>query len=617
MHTSQPSPSRGRLPQPAAHGYRPGVSQPGNSLGFSWICPPELLHDPEQALHHLDAWLTGPLAIPLLPEPSWKATQQQGCSETIRSAAWRILQLASELLRLINLPVFDPGRLEEISAEPATTDRWQIRACVPLIEKHPPQVFLETYRRSAGLISELIVTELNGIQIARIHDLIDAEHIARCAPAIASAKSTIPLLQSAHQREIPFRHLGKGIYQLGWGCRTRRFMGGANDLDSAIGSRLSQDKRLTVQLLHSAGLPVPIQRQVADPEQAVKAAELLGWPVVVKPANRDRGEGVTLHIHTPEKVRDAWRKARELSPVVLLEKQVDGVCHRLHVIAGQVISISRRLPKAVCGDGRQTVSSLIANANREQQSRPPWRRLKPFPSDELAITCLERDGLTLDSVPAKGEWALLRPFSSIEWGGVVENCTQTAHPENVATAVQATRLCNLTNAGVDMISIDISEPWSRNGAVINEVNFAPQTQPADGFEFMLDCIHEHYFPEAGHIPVHVYLGGQRALQAARQCQKQLAAQGVACSLAAFDRSLNPAGQPQSTTAQGLFSRCLALLCDPATEALAVAVQTGEWLQTGLPFDRTDQLVDCGDSLLDYGQLPQAVVRARLRALLRF
>jgi cyanophycin synthetase len=358
-----------------------------------------------------------------------------------------------------------------------------------------------------------------------------------------------------------------------------------------------------------------MQRQTTTHEQALEAAQQLSWPVVVKPANRDRGEGVTLHIRTPDALRDAWHKARELSSIVLVEKQVDGVCHRLHVMAGQVISISRRLPKAVCGDGRQTVRSLIASANFEQQNLPPWRRLKPFPSDALAITCLERDGLNLDSVPAQEQWALLRPFSSIEWGGVVENCTETAHPENIAAAIQAARLCNLTNAGVDMISMNIREPWSCNGAVINEVNYAPQSRGAAGFEFMLDRIHEHYFPNAGRIPLYVYLGGPRALQAARQCQKLLGAKGVACSLAAFDRSLDPLGQPQSTAAQGLFARCLALLLDPATEALAIAVQTGEWLQTGLPFDRPAQRVDCGDPLMDCGPLPQAVVRARLRALL--
>ena len=615
MRAFQPPASREQSSRPAQHGYRTGVSQPSGPLNFSWVCPQHLQRKPAEALEHLDAWLTGPLAISLLTEPHWTKGEQQGSPQEIRRGAWRILQLACELLRLINIPVFHPGTLEQITIDPAAPGRWLIRARVPLLEQHSLQIFLTTYKRSAELAGKLIDTELNDAQIARIHKFINDEHIARFAPTISAAKSTIPLLQAAHERGIPFRHLGAGIYQLGWGCRSRRIQGGANDLDAAIGSRLCQDKRLTVNLLHAAGLPIPVQLQATDPAQALEAAKQLGWPVVVKPANRDRGEGVTLHIYSQEGLHEAWRNARNFSPIVLVEKQVNGVCHRLHVMADQVISVSKRLPKAVLGDGRHTMRALIENANNEQQRCPPWQRLKPFPSDDLAIACLKRDGLTLDSVPAEGQWALLRPFSSIEWGGVVENCTQTVHPENVAAAVRAARICRLTNAGIDIISSDISEPWWSNGAVINEVNYAPQTKPAPGFEFMLDRIHEHYFPEAGRIPVHVYLGGNRALHAAHQCQKQLAVKGIGCSLVAFDRSLNPLGQIIHTTAKGLFARCLALLCDPSTEALAVAVQTDEWLQTGLPFDRPDQWVDCGDLLLNSGKLPQAVVRARLKALL--
>jgi cyanophycin synthetase len=261
------------------------------------------------------------------------------------------------------------------------------------------------------------------------------------------------------------------------------------------------------------------------------------------------------------------------------------------------------------------VRELIAIANREQADLPPWQRLKLFPSDALAVACLEADGLNLDAVPAPGQWACLRPFNAIEWGGVVENCIEMVHPQNVEAALLAARVCGLSNAGIDMISLDISEPWDRNGAVINEVNYAPQTRPAPGFEFMLDALLDHYFPAAGRIPVRVFLGGAKALQAARSDQQLLVEQGAACLLVAADQTLDPSGQPLLTAARGLFERCLAVLSDPRSDALVVAVQTGEWLSTGLPFDRPDSVIDCGDPLLSSAGQPPAVVRARLKALL--
>ena len=615
MTSTQPSGTSGSPSDLTPQGYRSGISQPAASLSWSWPCPPRLLLEPKEAIRHLDAWLIGPLAIALLPEPPWLTGDRTESPKLIRQAVWRILQLASELLRLIQIPVFDPGIVQAISPDPQADQRWRIRALVPVHEHQPRAIYIRTYGRAAELVGRLLETEIAPADIEQIHSWIEVEHIQRLSSSIAAARSTLPMLRRALEAGIPFRHLGCGVYQLGWGYRARRIMGGANDLDSAIGSRLCQDKRLAAALLRTAGLPIPIHRQAASPEEALAVAEALGWPVVVKPADRDRGEGVSVNITTATELHNAWQKARKHSATILVERHVAGTCHRLHVMSGQVISVSKRLPKAVRGDGRHPVRDLIAIANQKQAALPPWQRLKPFPSDLQAVACLERDSLDLDAVPAPGEWACLRPFSSIESGGELENCTDTVHPVNVEAALLAARVCGLSNAGIDMISLDIREPWHRNGAVINEINFAPQTNPAPEFEFMLNRLLAHHFPDKGRIPVTVYLGGRKAFQSAQKHQRHLGAQGVGCSLVAFDRTLDPAGEPVTTAAVGLFGRCLALLCDPRIEALAVAVQTGEFLSTGLPFDRPDQVIDCGDDLLNTAGLPQTVVRARLSALL--
>ncbi len=615
MTSAQPSGQYGSLSDLTPQGYRPGISQAATSLCLSWQCPPRLLRDPREAILHLDAWLSGPLAIVLPPEPQWLTGDQSGSPKPIRQGVWRLLQLASELLRLIQIPVFDPGIVQTITADPQANHRWRIRALVPVHEHQPQAIYVRTYSWAAELIARLLETEIAPAEIERIHAWIEVEHIQQLSSSIAASRSTLPVLRRALAEGIPFRHLGLGIYQLGWGHRARRIMGGANDLDSAIGSRLCQSKQVAAALLRTAGLPIPIHREAASPEEALSVAEVLGWPVVVKPADRDRGEGVSVNITTPTELHSAWLKARTFSANILVERHVAGTCHRLHVMSGQVISVSKRLPKAVCGDGHHSVRDLIAHANRVQVALPPWQRLKPFPSDPLAAACLGRQGLDFEAVPAPGEWACLRPFSSIESGGELENCTDTIHPVNVEAALLAARVCGLNNAGVDMISLDISEPWHRNGAVINEINFAPQTNPAPGFEFMLDRLLAHHFPARGRIPVTVYLGGRKAFESAQIHQRRLGAQGVECSLVAFDRTLDPAGEPVTTAAVGLFGRCLALLCDPRIEALAVAVQTGEFLSTGLPFDRPDQVIDCGDALLNTAKLPQALARARLSALL--
>ena len=67
-------------------------------------------------------------------------------------------------------------------------------------------------------------------------------------------------------------HLGGGVFQLGWGRRSRLIDRSMVDADSAIGAKLSQNKFLTANMLRDAGLPAPEHLIVSTPEQAVQAA---------------------------------------------------------------------------------------------------------------------------------------------------------------------------------------------------------------------------------------------------------------------------------------------------------------------------------------------------------
>ncbi len=61
--------------------------------------------------------------------------------------------------------------------------------------------------------------------------------------------------------------------------------------DSAIGSKLSQNKIFTANILKMAGLPSPIHGVTSNMEEALSIANQITYPVVVKPVDLDRGEG--------------------------------------------------------------------------------------------------------------------------------------------------------------------------------------------------------------------------------------------------------------------------------------------------------------------------------------
>jgi len=496
---------------------------------------------------------------------------------------WRILVLGGYLLRQVRVPAFDPGRVLDIRPT-RVKDQVGMLLLVPAVDHIPAKVSERAYRTAAQVIGVLIRRNWTMAQLGGLWEELNRNFVEPLSRQMPGANSTIPLLAAAHDKGIPFRHLDAGVYQLGWGSRAVRMDRSALETDSAIGLKLSNDKYHSASLMRSAGLPAADHIRVASVEAARGAAAALGWPVVVKPADRDRGEGVTVDVRDDVALRDAFAVASELSKSVLVERQVPGVCHRLFVSHGKLLFAVKRRPKGVYGDGLHRVTELVAVANEKEMAKPPWQRLKPFPLDELALTSLAEVGLTLESIPGEGVLAPLRPIQSTEWGGVVEEVTQVIHPDNIDLANRVAQLFALNSAGVDMISQDIGQPWHTNGAIVNEINYAPLLSGEAVAKAYLPGFIGAVIKDDGRIPVDLFIGGQGAWSAACDRQQDLVTRGVRCFLSSHRVTLLPSREERMLASESLYDRTLALLMDKGVEALVLVVQTDEFLHRGLPVD---------------------------------
>src|SRR4029077_18167568 len=74
----------------------------------------------------------------------------------------------------------------------------------------------------------------------------------------------------------------------------------------AIAVDVASDKSLTNALLSAAGLPVPRSDVVDDVDGAVRAAESIGYPCVVKPLDGNHGRGVNLDLRDEADVRKGF-----------------------------------------------------------------------------------------------------------------------------------------------------------------------------------------------------------------------------------------------------------------------------------------------------------------------
>ena len=98
---------------------------------------------------------------------------------------------------------------------------------------------------------------------------------------------------AANELNMPWRRISRDVMQFGWGSNSRWFSGSSSDKTAACTMAVVQNKLLTAHILREAGLPISPSAPVKNVEDAKSYALKLGFPVVIKPVDAERGEGVT------------------------------------------------------------------------------------------------------------------------------------------------------------------------------------------------------------------------------------------------------------------------------------------------------------------------------------
>lgn len=395
------------------------------------------------------------------------------------------------------------------------------------------------------------------------------------------------LVRAANLLEIPMMPMPNNVVQLGWGRRARLFRSTSPDSYPVLTAGFVLNKLVTTQMLRAAAVPVPDNFPAPRFDAALDAARRLGFPVAVKPTDRERGAGATADVRNAAELRAAWDKARAVSPNVMVEKHVNGSEFRLLVVRGKLFWAFERAPARVTGDGSATVSELVDRENSNRRSgRGTGHARTEILVDDDALRILGKQGLALSSVPSAGQVVRLQGSPRLTGGGDLIPVFDQVHPDNALAAERAARLMRLEIAGIDMLIPDISRSWREVGGRITEVNAGPQFSPftrPDIYEALLrQCIDGD-----GRVPS-VLLVGDEAGEVARDLDARLAAAGFApgtatCSEVTIDGAL------AADSAVGPQGAAHILTTDPLVGAIVMAASPGELLAHGLPLDRFDAI----------------------------
>ena len=450
------------------------------------------------------------------------------------------------------------------------------------------------------------------------------EEIARQLPVsinrlkkVDPVGSNVPhFLAAAHKLNVPVDSVCGSVLQFGYGKNSRWLDSSFTDKTSHLAAAIARKKHLATRVMHDAGLPVAPQAIAQTLDEALSIAERLGYPVVVKPADRDGGLGVAANLTTREEISRAFEDALRCSSTVLVEKHIRGRDYRLTVFNGELVSAIERIPAGVIGDGTHRIDELLESLNADpRRSDGVHARLKKVALDDEARSLLIKNGMTPASVPAPGEFVPLRRRANVSSGGTPVAVLDKVHPENRRLAIRAAAALGLDLAGVDFLTSDISQSWMDVGGAICEINAQPQLGSITAPHIYADLL-KRLVPHEGRIPIVLVFGdpdGRIASTIAKGYEGKGLTVGVAGRSGVFIGGERILHESLPLDRAGRI-----LIRDRNVEAIVIEVNDFSVLRTGLPFDRFEKMILAGLSFWNErngAELELAEIRKRLLSVI--
>jgi len=409
--------------------------------------------------------------------------------------------------------------------------------------------------------------------------------------------STASLVNAAEEREIPYLRLNKySLVQFGHGAYQQRIQATITSKTPHIAVEIASDKEDTHNLLRDLGLPVPTQKMVYSPREAVKAARSIGMPVVLKPLNANHGRGVSINLTTDAQVESAFAFAREqgTSRAVLVESYIEGFDHRMLVVNNELVAVAKRVPGHVVGDGASTIRQLVDKVNEDPRRGIGHEKvLTRLELDRPAMEILEAAGFDENTVLPKGEIFFLRKTANLSTGGTAIDLTDKVHPDNREMAERAIRAVGLDVGGVDFLTRDITQSYKEIGGAIVEVNAAPgfrmhvapsEGKPRDVAGKVMDMLFPPGSPSR--IPVASITGTNGKTTTSRMLAHILKTAGHTVGMTStdgvyIDGRLTVKGDMTGPTSAHIVLR------DPTVDIAVLETARGGLLRSGLGYRRCD------------------------------
>ena len=205
------------------------------------------------------------------------------------------------------------------------------------------------------------------------------------------------------------------------------------------------------------GLPVADGGVAFTKRGAFKIFNRIKKPIITKPNLGSRSRHTMIHINTPLDLFTGFKKAKKLSPLVVVEEELSGYLFRGTLIGGKLAGVVKRDQPEVKGDGSHTVRELLEEENkRPERNGPIFHKITVDKEAELE---LKRQNIKMDDIPEKDRIVTFSQKTSRGCGGTTTEVTDMVHPDNIEMLEHVGRFLKDPLVGVDFIIEDITKPW--------------------------------------------------------------------------------------------------------------------------------------------------------------
>ncbi len=273
----------------------------------------------------------------------------------------------------------------------------------------------------------------------------------------------------------------KPLKQIIYSWVEKKFLGGCSNYNSLSTRKSCRSKKQAREMFSKNGIPCARGEIFYGPVKPFRFVKKYGFPVVVKPNVSGFSRGSHFPISSYYDLLKAIVFVKIWWPSSVIEQYLEGKNYRVVVVKDEIMSVIRRYPPFIIGDGTLTIGELIDRENKMRFQMKLGPVIHSIQKSFKIARFLKKKKLSFSSIPLKGKMVTLYNRISLAPGGIIEALDkESMHELNRELFFKILPFFNANILGIDAIfekGIDI--PYTDQRVIFLEVNSRPYLKMHD------------------------------------------------------------------------------------------------------------------------------------------